>query len=208
MTEQLTVGGRKIPLDDAKAFARNYLSGEGNWAYPAYDAYPGHPGTDVGHADLLAVALLNAHQRPLDSYYGLESLIPLINERLADPALQGSLADANAATLDAIARLFGVLDEKRPKYVSLTKLSKVLHRKRPELIPLYDKNISRCYADEGLDPRDRSRSWHDYSRLLLAAMKRDLADQIDNWMEIADLATHVKITPLRAMDIVGWHLGR
>lgn len=208
MTEQLTVGGRKITLDKAMVFARSYLSGEGNWAYPAYDAYPGHPGTDVGRADLLAVALLNVHQRPVESYYGLESLLPLINGRLADPALSGPLADADQETIDAIARLFGVLDEKRPTYVSLTKLSKVLHRKRPELIPLYDKNISRCYADEGLDPRDRSRSWHDYSRLLLVAMKRDLADQIDHWLEIADLATQVKITPLRAMDIVGWHLGR
>lgn len=208
MTEQLTVGGRRIPLDEARAFAQNYLLGEGNWAYPAYDAYPGHPGTDVGRADLLAVALLNAHQRPLESYYGLESLLPLINERLADPALHGTLADANQETIDAIARLFGVLDDKRPKYVSLTKLSKVLHRKRPELLPLYDKNISQCYAERGLDPRDRSRSWYDYSRLLVAAMKRDLTEQIDNWQQISDLATKPRISPLRAMDIIGWHLGR
>lgn len=208
MTEQLTVGGRTISLDDAKEFAGNYLSGKGNWAYPAYDAYPGHPGTDVGRADLLAVALPNAHQRPVESYYGLESLMPLINERLADPALTGTLADADDAALDAIARLFGVLDEKRPKHVSLTKLSKVLHRKRPELIPLYDRNIWRCYAEDGLIPRDRSRSWYNYSRLLLDAMKRDLTDQMVHWQEIADLATQVKITPLRAMDIVGWHVGR
>jgi len=208
MTEQLTVGGRKIPLNEAKAFARIYLSGDGNWAYPAYDAYPGHTGTDVGRADLLAVALLNAHQRPVESYYGLESLLPLINGRLADPALSGNLADADQETIDAIARLFGILDEKRPKHVSLTKLSKVLHRKRPELLPLYDRNIWRCYAEDGLIPKDSNRSWHDYGQLLLVAMKRDLTEQIDHWQEIADLATQVKITPLRAMDIIGWHLGR
>lgn len=208
MTEYLTVGGRKIPLDEAKAFARKYLSGQGNWAYPAYDAYPGHPGTDVGRADLLAVALLNAHQRPVESYYGLESMMPLINVRLTDPALTGTLAEADQGTVDAIARLFGILDEKRPKHVSLTKLSKVLHRKRPELLPLYDRNIWRCYAEGGLIPKDPSRSWRDYAQLLLVAMKRDLNEQVDHWQEIADLATQVKITPLRAMDIVGWHLGR
>lgn len=207
MTEQLTVGGRRISLNEAKAFARIYLSGDGKWAYPAYDAYPGLPGTDVGRADLLAVALLNAHQRPVESYYGLESLMPLINERLADPALSGNLADADQETIDAIARLFGILDEKRPKHVSLTKLSKVLHRKRPELLPLYDRNIWRCYAEDGLIPKDSNRSWHDYAQLLLAAMKYDLVEQFDQWQIIADMATQTRITPLRAMDIIGWHLG-
>lgn len=202
MTEQLTLGGRTMPLDEAKAFAQKYLSGEGNWAYPAYDAYPGHTGADVGRADLLAVALLNAHQRPVESYYGLESLMPLINERLIDPDLHGSLAGADQGTIDAIARLFGILDEKRPKHVSLTKLSKVLHRKRPELLPLYDRNIWRCYAEGGLIPKDPNRSWHDYAQRLLAAMKRDLTDQMDHWQEIADLATQVKITPLRARTLL------
>lgn len=207
MTTFLSVGGKKIVLAEAVKFARRYLSGEGNWAYPAYDAYPGHAGPEVGRPDLLAVALLNAHQRPVQSYYGLESLLPLINDRLADPALSGTLADADQGTVDAIARLFGILDEQRPKHVSLTKLSKVLHRKRPELLPLYDKNIWRCYAEGGLIPQDRSRSWHDYSQLLVAAMKHDLTDQIDQWQAIADMATEPSITPLRAMDIIGWHLG-
>lgn len=119
MTTFLSVGGKKIVLAEAVKFAQEYLAGDGHWSYPAYDAYPGHAGPEVGRQDLLAVALLNAHQRPVESYYGLESLLPLINDRLADPALSGTLADADQGTVDAIARLFGILDEQRPKHVSL-----------------------------------------------------------------------------------------
>ncbi|MGG5173040.1 DUF6308 family protein [Pseudarthrobacter sp. J1738] len=209
MNSTLTVGGLKISVDEATDLARPYLSGDGSvWAYPAYDAYPGHPGPEVGRADLLAVALLNAQQRPLESYYGLESLLPLINGRLADLALQGTLAKAEPATLKAIARLYGILDEQKPKYVGLTKLSKVLHRKRPELLPLYDKNIWKCYAAGDRIPRSSNRSWYEYSKKLLEAMQSDLNDGLDAWHEIANLAAGPKVSPLRALDIVGWNLGR
>ncbi len=203
----MTVGSKNILFGDAMEFAGRYLSGTGAWSYPAYDAYPGHSGSDLGRQDLLAAALLNAHQNPLESYYGLESLLPVINGRMADPALTGSLSDADQPTLDAIARLFGILDEHPTGYVRLTKLSKVLHRKRPELIPLYDANIYSCYTHDGPIPKEKNRSWHDFSRLLLPAMQHDLTSQMDSWQAIAGLARRPKITPLRAMDIIGWHLG-
>ena len=209
MTEFLQVGGARIKLEAAMAVANRYFGSEGGvWAYPAYDSYPGHPGAEVGRADLLAVALLNAHQKPIETYYGLESMMPVVNERMADPDLKGTLAEAEDLALEALARLFGILDEHKPSEVGLTKLSKVLHRKRPELIPLYDKNIRACYVGVGRPvPRAKDRSWLDYSRLLIHAMKRDLAGQMDEWNMIAALAPGPTITPLRAMDIVGWHLG-
>ncbi|MCP1412932.1 DUF6308 family protein [Paenarthrobacter sp. A20] len=209
MTEELYVGGAQIDFEEARNFARRYFGSEGRtWSYPAYDSYPGHPGPAVGHADLLAVALLNAHQKPVETYYGLESMLPIINGRLADPHLTGSLAEAGEQTIEALARLFGTLDEHKPSQVGLTKLSKVLHRKRPELIPLYDKNIYSCYVGEGRPlPEDDNRSWFNLAKLLMRAMKFDLESQIDSWRAIAALATGPAVTPLRAMDIIGWRLG-
>ncbi|MGP9781787.1 hypothetical protein CQ010_12285 [Arthrobacter sp. MYb211] len=55
-----------------------------------------------------------------------------------------SFAEASSETLDVIADLFGILNDKPTKHVGKTKPMKVLHRKRPELIPFFDENIRRC----------------------------------------------------------------
>ena len=110
----LKVGGATVELDEAKAWARTYLVGRPRTsAYPAYDGYPGSLGDSVGPQDLLAVALLNVSNNPLPVYYGLESLVAPMNERLEDPALDGDLASASDETLEAIVRLFGVLETLR-----------------------------------------------------------------------------------------------
>lgn len=210
MVTTLRVGGATISFNDAKKFTETYLSNTTRtWAYPAYDGYPGHAGFEVGRADLLAVALLNAGQKPVETYYGLESLLGSINTRLADPRLRGTLAEATDETIEAIANLYGILDATKPPQVGLTKLSKVLHRKRPELLPLYDRNIRRCYVHIGDAPVPdaRDRTWTELVRIWATAVRHDLVTQYELWTELANLAPGPKITPLRALDIVGWHLG-
>ena len=206
----LKVGGATVELDEAKGWARTYLVDRPRTsAYPAYDGYPGSAGDSVGPQDLLAVALLNVSNNPLPVYYGLESLMAPLNERLEDPALAGDLASANGETLEAIVRLFGVLEFTPAKYVRLTTLSKVLHRKRPALLPLFDDNIGYCYSGcTGAPvPHEDGRSRADYRRAWLAALQNDLATQLSHWEEIAAMAPGPKITPLRALDIIGWELG-
>ena len=206
----LKVGGATVELDEAKGWARTYLVDRPRTsAYPAYDGYPGSAGDSVGPQDLLAVALLNVSNNPLPVYYGLESLMAPLNERLEDPALAGDLASANGETLEAIVRLFGVLELTPAKYVRLTTLSKVLHRKRPALLPLFDDNIGYCYSGcTGAPvPYEDGRSRANYRRSWLAALQNDLATQLSHWEEIAAMAPGPKITPLRALDIIGWELG-
>lgn len=136
MMTSLRVGAAQVAFEEAKVWATEYLVGRpGASAYPAYDGYPGSDSDLIAPQDLLAVALLNVSNKPLKVYYGLQSQLELLNEGLQSPDLKGSLCDASAATLEAIADLFGVLEEKRADNVKLTTLSKVLHRKRPELLP-------------------------------------------------------------------------
>jgi hypothetical protein len=206
----LTVGGAAVDFDEAKNWAWTYLRERpGRSAYPAYDAYPGFPGDLLGHQDLLAASLLNVSNNPIPLYYGLESLMPAINERLQDPAISGELANACSETLEAVVRLFGVLEAIPTKYVRLTTLSKVLHRKRPDLLPLFDDNIAYCYSEcpSAPVPYEEGRSRRDYRLAWLRAVQSDLAAQLHYWKEIAAMAPGPKITPLRALDIVGWELG-
>ncbi|WP_420827478.1 DUF6308 family protein [Arthrobacter roseus] len=59
-----------------------------------------------------------------------------------------------------------------------------------------------CFAS-----RTGSRSRAEYRRLWLSALQIDLASQLDRWEDIAAVAPGPPITPLRALDIIGWELG-
>lgn len=210
MTETITVGGFTVPIEKASRLVEEYLTEYGRWSYPAYDGYlRDDPTDDVRQQDLLAAALLNAGQQPIPTYYGLLEILPEINHRLADPRLTGTFEDASDDALDAIAELYGILDDRPQHQVQLVKLSKVLHRKRPHLLPLYDKNVWRCYSQFG-DPvrvvpvsrrsdRKRMRAW-------LPHVQADLRAASTHWHELAAMASDPPISSLRALDIVAWRL--
>lgn len=208
----ITVGGRSDSAKNLREYVAEYLSGDEQWAYPAYDSYEGSPTPRaVGDADLLAVSLLNAGQKPVPTFYTFRRILTPINERLENSALHGALEDANDETLEAIAGLFGVLDEEAPTpQVGKTKLSKVLHRKMPNLIPLFDQQVFRTYSEgDGAPlPKDRKRSHRDYVRAWLPLVQEDLNRHRVFWDELTGLAQpSVPITRLRALDIVAWRLG-
>lgn len=210
MTPTITVGGFSEPFEKASRLVREYLTEYGRWSYPAYDGYlRDAPTDDVRQQDLLASALLNAGQQPIPTYYGLLKILPEINRRLADPRLTGTLEEATDDTLDAIADLYGILDDHPQHQVQLVKLSKVLHRKRPELLPLYDNNVWRCYSQFGNPVRVRPvsrRSDRERMQAWLPHVQADLRAASMHWRELAGLASEPSISPLRALDILAWRL--
>lgn len=208
---KLRVGGAWVEFEEAQRWATDYLANnEVMSAYPAYDGYPGSPTSTLGPQDLLAPALLNVSQNPVAAYYGLQALSGPLNEQLARVAPDANLADDRIEIVDQIGRLFDVLDEHPTKYVKLTTLSKVLHRKRPHLVPLFDAHIHWCYTlhRDAPVPEQPGRSKAGYRRAWIHAVRQDLIDQEDRWGEIAAIAPGPLITPLRALDIVGWELGK
>ncbi len=207
---EVRVGGRVWDAEAAAAFVARYLTTPAqNWAYPAYDGYPGAPTDLVGPQDLFAPALLNAGLS-LPSYYAFLNSLDEINTRLADVPTSVDLADADAEQVASVARVIGVLDDRAIPGVKLTKLSKVLHRKRPRIFPLYDEHIRRCYQEGPAAPvPPANRRWEEFAALWLLAVRDDLASQGATWQSLAALTPDggPPITPLRALDIVGWRLG-
>lgn len=214
LMDMLTVGGLTVEPAQAEAWARDYLvESPGRSGYPAYDAYEGsgRDNHELGDADLLAPALLNVSQNPIPTYYALKSLVPGLNESFRGIRTGLALQDAEDSQLDAIARLFRVLDNPAPKHVGMTTLSKVLARKRPGLIPVYDSAVAHCYSDSDRAPVpwQAGRSWEAYARAWLKAVQNDLRGQLEAWQELAHIAPadDVAISPLRALDIVSWRAG-
>lgn len=218
MPDIVSIGGASCGFAYARDHVFRYLndhlsddSKAGTWSYPAYDDYQGAATSEVGDADLLAIALLNAGRQPLPSYYGLKKLVPEINERLRHPALNGALAQAEGEAIDAIVNLFNIVNDCRVPYVRLTTLTKVLHRKRPHMLPLFDLNIRRCYVYRGDSPplaHFQMSESREFIEAWVLSVRKDLAQGAEIWEDFAKLAPGPQISSLRAMDIVGWELGR
>jgi len=203
------VGGVTANAADISAKVNRYLTdGGGRWSYPAYDSYPGSPGTAIGPADLLAPALLNVRMKNVGTYYALEGVLGQLNERL-DAFPEKSLRDAEAEDLKPLVHFIEILDSPGIHGSRLTMLAKIVHRKRPALFPLYDSHVWKCYVGgDGFPlPVDNKRTWGHFAEAWLPAIQRDLRDQWDFWQDLASLAEETPVTPLRVLDIAAWFMG-
>ena len=122
------------------------------WAFAYYDAVPTAHDSIVSPIDVLCAASLHPGLRRAD----LEFFARRGNDLVAwlgrvPPDLQLAEADDELlAHLDALADF-------EPD-VSLTLLTKVLHRKRPHFIPLVDRHVIDWYRQPG-DPRRVDEAW-------------------------------------------------
>lgn len=208
------IGGIVVDRGEALAHAQRYLTDGAGWAYPAYDAYereraPG-PLTD---ADLLAPVLLNVRRMKIKTYEALQAKRAELDEHLARVPAGLDLVDADAGDLAVLGDMFAVLDGPGVWGAKGTVLAKVLHRKRPRFVPLYDEQVRVVYqvganAPVPPPPRRTRRAWRDFVFLYAAAVQEDLRREADLWAEIAALANDPPITPLRALDIVAWWAGQ
>lgn len=211
---ELRIGGVVVDRDDALDRARRYLTDGAGWAYPAYDAYErGRAAGPLTDADLLAPVLLNVNRMSIRTYEALQAVRAELDRQLARVPLDLDLADAAPDDLAVLGDLFAVLDGPGVWGAKGTVLAKVLHRKRPRFVPLYDEQVRSVYQD-GPDapvpppPRRTRRAWRDFVELFAAAVQQDLRREADLWARIAAMAPDPPITPLRALDIVAWRAGQ
>jgi len=201
---ELTVGRHRVPFSQARSWVAEYTAdGATRYGYPAYETYlaSGRP-QKLDDADLLAPNLLNAAPS-LKAFYWLREQLPTLNAALAAIPETADISDTDLP-LSLLEPLFAVLDDPGRAGVGMTSLSKVLHRKRPGFIPLWDSKLRSCYST-GDDAPVRLVRHRTHGRLavdIATAMRADLAAAPDAWTRLAALPDNPPITPLRALDIV------
>src|SRR5206468_8744937 len=124
-----------LPVEDPDGLLREYLGG--GYAWPAYDLLVTNGSAELVDGDLLAPTLLGA---TVDSsrFRVLRDMWPHMQGVRDLPAV--ALQDADDDVLHAVAELFAGLDTEHYRRAGVrgTIVAKVLHRKRPDLVPLYD----------------------------------------------------------------------
>lgn len=217
MSDVVRIGGRFASLTEAEGWISEYFNPENRvcanpYAHPAYDDYDsGSDPSELNDGDLLAPALLNAAPT-VRAFYSLQRVRPELNSALARIPTDLTLADAvRAGSMPVLlGDLVAVLDRPdRPVGASLTTLLKVLHRKRPTFIPLYDQFVGACYRGSGpafpVRPA-RQRSWRDYAVAVTEAVSSDLSRQEAVFAHLQQRAPQV--ATLRLLDVLAWKLGR
>lgn len=201
---------------DAESLLEEYVSprrGGTRYAYPHYDGLVtnGDPGV-LCTGDLLAPSLLGVPVDPLlmDTLTGL---LPALQKALEALPPDIGLAEADSGLLGAVAAVWAPLDEldaedRELREVKGSLIAKVLHRKRPALLPLFDSRVAAFYRGDDCIPADwrGERSWVDYAGLLVATMADDLRSSAEEFERLRAVAPAdgPELTPLRVLDIVIW----
>ncbi len=183
----------------------DYLDVRNGYGYPAYDTLETNSSAGLVDGDLLAPMLLGAHVDP-GRFALLREMLPAL-EAVADLP-EVALQDADDDHVLCVAGLFGILDE--PRYAGRgirgTIVSKVLHRKRPDLVPLYDSRIFESYMAPGAIPRSTDHAWQQFMALLCTQMRDDLRAEAEAFTALEELAAAEgkPVTQLRILDILVW----
>ncbi|MDQ1712916.1 MAG: hypothetical protein QOE45_2366 [Frankiaceae bacterium] len=198
--------GGTLHVDEAEELLLAYVELDGAYAYPAYDELVTNGGPDLVDGDLLAPSLLGAHV-DYARFVLLKRMLPTLREGMA--ALPATpLEDTEDAGIVDVARCFAVLDE--PVFVRAgargTIVSKVLHRKRPDLIPLYDSRIWTAYTVSGAIGRGSHRPWVEVMQALCHSMRADIRNNRDEFETLRKTAEEggARLTLLRILDILVW----
>lgn len=179
-------------------------------AYPHYDGLVtnGDP-SRLCTGDLLAPSLLGAPV-DLDRMATLSALMPLMQRGLETLPPHATIMGSGPEVLAQVAALYDPLDDPSvaDRDVKGSLLAKVLHRKRPALIPLFDSRVRDFYRTEGaVPPAPRgARTFRQYMELLIPVICEDLRANAEEFARLTTLAPDdgPPLTPLRVLDIIVW----
>jgi hypothetical protein len=214
----LELGGRELPdaLDDVRRYCGlPWSGGQGEVsAFSYYDALPERREDDVVRpVDVLSTAALHPGLRWRDlQYFSYEA--PRLEDWLRTIPPGVDLADADEDLVEEVARL----PERFDGHPGLSILSKVLHAKRPRLIPILDRTLTDWYRP--ISSRRGESAWQDCVRLLhgdlaapsnrtiLRAIRSELAIELGatapSELRIADIAIWMQVRGFRAEPAEPW----
>jgi hypothetical protein len=192
-----------LPIAAAEAHVRRYCGLVTDdhppqvWAYAYFDSIPTTNDDEVSPTDVVACSALHPGLNRADLEFFHEAT-PFLRRCLGELPDDIDLADAEGTTLDAVKALGSL---KVPVRLSL--LSKVLHRKRPRLIPMWDRSLMDWYRWEtGVKGEEAWPSVVEaFSADLGAASNREELERIRRaiWTEVSPVPTLLRIA-----DIAVW----
>lgn len=200
---QLVLAGRQVPdpWDRIRRYCGLTWSGGSpeTWAFHYYDAYCDARPTSANRVeagDVLAAGALHPGITRADLAFFHDSA-PALQAWIARLPGAAGLPDINDAVMD---HLVGLRDWAGAVHLGL--LTKVLHRKRPQLIPLVDREVLDWYRPI-TGERSASGAWPG----LLDAMRADVTANHAELVRMGDAlmaATAVRVSALRLIDIALW----
>jgi len=196
----IQVGGRDVPdaLDRIRRYCGLTWSGGSpeTWAYRYFDLVPSESPDEVTPVDVLAAAALHPGLSRTDLAFFVDHADDL-SDWLRSVPVDAELLTADS---DFLAHLDALVDFDD---VSITLLSKVLHRKRPSLIPLLDRHIIDWYRPV-TGERSATLAWAP----IIRAMQQDLIGDVTGSLTgIADALRPELASPppaVRLIDIAIW----
>ncbi len=203
----LSIAGQTVDLREAAEILAKYPNGTIRW----YDLGGGDNDTlpdAVTLADLGRLAVINADLTGNDAVALLElgrtapwSPVPHDADLAdADPEVSGGLYDEAVALYTHFTSQHGIAD---------AKASKLLHLKRPNLIPILDSQLKQLYRDDAR--RAASDSRHQANFLYWTAIRNDLVANEAALEEVRTLVADREVSvlgDLRLLDIIAWWLMR
>lgn len=201
--EVLVCAGRPIPDFEDRVLRYCGLEWSGGppetWAFPYYDAVQSRRDDVIEPTDVLASAALHPGLLHSDLAFFAEQA-SVLESWLESLPRDVDLAEAKDRTVAHVASLSELTNE-----VGLSLLSKVAHRKRPRLVPLFDRAISDWYR-----PLTGIRGVAGWPSLV-GALRQDLS-QMTNRRALTHLSEKLNAeiltvpvpTALRLADIAIW----
>jgi hypothetical protein len=199
-TIPIQVGGRDVldALDRIRRYCGLTWSGGApeTWAYRYFDLVPSEFPDAVTPVDVLAAAALHPGLSRSDLAFFVDRADDLSDWLRSVPVD----ADLRTADSNLLAHLDALIDFDD---VSITLLSKVLHRKRPSLIPLLDRHVIDWYRPE-TGERSATLAWAP----IIRSMQQDLVGDVNGSLTtIADALRPELASPptaIRLIDIAIW----
>lgn len=175
------------------------------WAYGYFDCV-GTDSAQIGPVDVVACAALHGGLSREDLAWFPEasaSLASLLEQIDPDLSLSGASPE-QLDLLEGLPDLARLSTPSAPDGIGISLLSKVLHRKRPALIPLFDRSVTERYRL--VTGRKGETAWAPLVHALRADLLRP--DNLEVLGELRDeLAGEVEgpvPTALRLLDIAVW----
>ena len=171
------------------------------WAFRYYDSVFSPPDNTVRPQDVLATAALHPG-------LGKDDLAFFHDERksitswLADLPTDRGIGGCDGSVVAHVAQL-ATWDVP----VSLALLTKVLHRKRPSLIPLLDRHVIDWFRPL-TGERNATAAWPGVLRAIRDDMDLTNSIFLQSMASAVEEATFERISALRVMDIIIWMGGR